>query len=178
MAIKSETKNWPHVIIDFLYKKYSETWTELNNFLYNNLNLSDNNTTHKDKIKDILNSLKDKGYLNWKVIKLKDDGTWEKDHYEDEFQKLPGLTLKNHRVEAQLTIDGLDYAIELEREKQKHNIYKFSTPTSVVFAVLAFAVSFMTYLRGCDGCSQQRPLQLQLPKEITIDTLSLKKVHI
>lgn len=178
---KSETKNWPHQIIDFLYQHYTEAETELNNFLYTDLQLDKSNTTHKDKIKELLDRLQDKQYLTWKANKTAINEKGEEyvvSDFTKEFHELPGLGLKDARLEAQLTLDGLDYAIELKRERQKHRIYKYSTPMSVLFAALAFSVSLMTYLRGCDQSNQSQQIQLQLPTEVKIDSLSLKKVHI
>jgi len=166
--MKSETKNWPHEIIDFLYKHYSETWTELNRFLYEKLKLLDDNTTHKDKIKELLIALDKEGYLKWKVIKLKDDGTWEKDHYEEEFKTLSHLTFKNHRVEAQLTIDGLDYAIKLEREREQHesiittnNSVRGTNTKTWIIAALAAIFAALTFFKGCE---EDRQYKSQLNK--------------
>jgi hypothetical protein len=115
------------------------------------------NTTDKDNLKTLLDTMQDAGYLTWKVIKVEGDGKYDKwieDNYQDKFHTEPHLFLINHRVEAKLTIKGLDYAIELEREKQKHKTYMISTPASLVFAALAFLISAMTFIRGCK-CNQK-----------------------
>lgn len=156
---KIETKNWPHQIINFLYEHYGESYTELNRFLYEELNFESNNTTHKDNIKTLLIDLDSEGYVKWKVILMDEDyKTWKQDNYQEEFQKLPHLTLKNHRVEARLTIKGLDYAIELNRERQKHNIYKITTPLSTFFALTAAIMGIANY----KGCQKQPELKNQI----------------
>lgn len=154
---KTETKNWPHKIIGFLYDHYSETTTELNRFCYEKLEMSNDNTTHKDKLKDILIALEEKQYITWKVIETDLDGNWINANYKESFIKEPQLTLRKMRVEAQLTIDGLDYAIELERERIKHNIYIVATPLGTLFAFLAFTVSFATCINNCSKTEQQAP---------------------
>ena len=175
---KPETKNWPHEIVNFLYNHYSETTTELNRFLYTKLKLEKHNTTHKDKIRELLDQLEEKGYITWIANKMDDKGNSIDAKYRETFKNITNDGLDTARVEARLTLDGLDYAIELEREKIKHTIYKYSTPMSVMFAALAFGVSLMTYLRGCEQSNQSQQIQLQFPTTITIDTLLLKKVRI
>lgn len=159
---KTATKNWPHQLIKFLYDSYAEAPTSLNMYVYDHWGMKPDNTTHKDNLKTLLDTLHDAGYLTWKVIKVEGDGKydkWIKDNYQHQFKTEPGLVLLNHRVEAMLTIKGLDYAIELEREKQQHAAYMISTPTSLVFAALAFLISLFTFIRGC-SCNQKKEKEL------------------
>lgn len=175
---KLETKNWPHEIIDFLYRNYSETWTELNKFFYTKLKLEKHNTTHKDKVRELLDQLEEKGYLKWIANKMNDKNQSIDSNYRETFRNITNDGLDAARVEARLTLEGLDYAIELRRERQKHKIYKWATPLGTAFAFLAFTISLMTFLRGRDEKCPLQPIQLQLPTEIAIDTLSLRNVHI
>jgi hypothetical protein len=182
-------KNWPHQILETLRVHYSETTTDLTRFSTETLKISKDNRIKSEKIKDLLIFYEEKKYLTWKVLKnhpnINLTGNKEFWKSDPEYKKYFGThhkgideTFANNRVEAQLTPDGLDYAIELYRERQKHKIYKYSTPMSVMFAALAFSISLMTYWRGCDQKNQQQLIQLQLPTTPTIDSLSLKKVHI
>jgi hypothetical protein len=165
--MKSETKNWPHEIINFLYKHYSETWTELNRFLYTELKLEKHNTTHKDKIRELLDQLEDKGYLKWIANNMNDKNQSIDANYRETFKNITDEGLDAARIEARLTLDGLDYAIELEREKQKHNIYKWATPLGTFFAFLAFFVSLLTYIRGCNtnANGQASNVEIQLSEQ-------------
>lgn len=157
---RERPKNWPHQIIDFLYQHYTEAETELNRFLYEKLHLSDTNTTQKDKIKELLNNLQEKGYLKWKANKVEINEQGGEQVVADmtyDFHAKPNLGLKDARLEARLTLTGLDYAIELKRERQKHRTYMISTPASLAFALLAFLVSLLTFIRSCNQEDKEAP---------------------
>lgn len=160
--MKSETKNWPHKIVDFLYKRYSETWTELNRFFYSELKLEKHNTTHKDKIRELLDQLEEKGYLQWIANKMNDQNQVIDPYYRGTFKEIKDGGLEAARIEARLTLDGLDYAIGLERERQKHTIYKWATPSGALFAFLAFSISLLTYLRGCNAKADDPPPKVEV----------------
>ena len=55
------------------------------------------------------------------------------------------LTLTNTRVEGRLTIKGLDYAINFNRDKWKHIILVVSTILGTSFALIAALFSVLNY---------------------------------
>ena len=173
---KEKPKNWPHLIIDFLYQHYSETYTELNDFLYSDLKLEKHNTTHKDKIRELLDEMEAKKYIIW-IANLMDRKTNRSTNaqYRETFKGITNDGLDAARIEARLTLDGLDYAIELRRDRQKHRYFLTSTPVALVLSILAFGVSiWTTFIKPTGKPAPQKIELLQsdtIPIQIVPETL-------
>jgi len=172
-------KNWTHDIIENLRENYSETHTELNRFIIDRFGIKADDLTKAGKIAEILNDYDKKGYLNWKVGKITPthEGEFEyewdeglKPHeeaamgaYPDSYMGFKGykkyfgttfkgqdLNLKDYRVEAKLTIEGLDYAIELKREKVKYWFLLATGVLSTIFALTAAVMSIANFKKKSD----------------------------
>ncbi len=119
------TKNWPHEIILFLLDHYSETTTELNRFCKDNLLITETDLNAASKIRDILNNYEKANLLIWKAMIKNQEGRWEiyganKDYFgtvSNEGKKLDFIT---YRIEAQLTIAGLDYSLAIKAGNESH----------------------------------------------------------
>lgn len=116
-------KNLPHEIILLLYSHSSdvETNTVLNK-LINNSNIGRTEEVKAQKLRNILESLGAKDYLEWQVAK---DGPGLEgfytpmESYKTNFAK-GNETLLNNHISAHLTPTGLDYAIDIDRQRIQH----------------------------------------------------------
>ncbi|MCX6320107.1 MAG: hypothetical protein NTW29_22700 [Bacteroidetes bacterium] len=144
---RPKIKNWPHDILDYLLREYTEVPTYLNTFLYNELKLGKKDNRVKDKIKEILDLLRDKEYITWVAYSywIDENGNpHTKDDVTYDFHTKPGMVLNDVRIEAHLTIDGLEHAIELRRDRQKHSYFLFVTPFSILLSLSALGLSIWT----------------------------------
>ncbi|MBY0481870.1 MAG: hypothetical protein K2Q21_10970 [Chitinophagaceae bacterium] len=156
-------KNWTHDIIEELRDKYSETSTDLTRFFQEKFKIEKTDLVKAKKMKDLLVDFEGKRYITWKVGKMQLDGEGKPSTYEwDEGGITPyrgwknnfgtnsgkqDETLANNRIEAQLTIDGLDYAIKLKRDKNQFQIFKWTGIATAVFTGIAAIFSIANYFK-------------------------------
>lgn len=143
------TKNWPHEIILFLLDHYSETTTELNRFCKDNLLISETDLNAASKIRDVLNNYQKADLLTWKAMIKQQDGRWDiyganKDNFGTVSTDGKHLDFITYRIESQLTIKGLDYALSIKTGNESHEsvlvtnrISRRSGLWSAIFAGLA-----------------------------------------
>lgn len=140
------TKNWPHEIILFLLDHYSETTTELNRFCKDNLLIPERDLNAASKIRDVLNNYQKADLLTWKAMIKQQDGSWDiyganKDNFGTSSTEGKNLDFITYRIEAQLTIKGLDYALSIKTGNESHDSViktnRVSRRTSVLSAIFA-----------------------------------------
>ena len=148
-------KNWPHQIIIFLLNNYSETTTDISTFCVKTLGIDGDDLNVSNKIKVLLYSFERKQFLTWKIL-INKDGKWddslEKNIFGTDYEGIK-CNLNHVRVEAQLTLEGLDYALTLDKGNSEHtsliktNSYlRNSNLAYAVFSGLLLVVTaFQTY---------------------------------
>lgn len=179
-------KNWTHDTIERLRKDYSESDTDLTRFFLEKFSSYGNQELNKAmKAKELLIEFEEKGLIKWKVGKQQLDQSGNKSAYEydngeidlPEYQGYKGWkvvfgksnvhqeeTLLNNRIEARLTIDGLDYAIKLRRERWQYKIFLYTAIATAVFTGLAALFSGLQYYK------KQEPINVKLQDSIYLKT--------
>ncbi len=204
--------NWPYAIIEELLDKYGESESGLSRFLIETVGIPKHDLVRVKKIKAILENLKNEGILTWKAAqweKLGDTENWDwsnKDFFmallgNEEREKIGNL--ERTRVEAQLTLKGLDYATKLiQANKQYESVIKtnkFSRRNYIITPTLAFLTlcitafnlyktvksqkegeqkvqQLQTQVKAIDSSQQIHQISLK-NLQIRMDTLEKRKYH-
>lgn len=194
-------KNWTHDTIERLRLDYSESDTDLTRFFLEKFSSYGNEElTKAKKAKELLIEFEEKGLIKWKVGKQQKDATGQLTHYEFDdgvvsinySQNYKGWksnfgkanvhqeeTLLNNRVEARLTIDGLDYAIKVRRERIQYRIFLYTAIATAIFTGLAALFSGLQYYKKQEiiDVKLQDSIKIKIQQPLTIDLpLQVKQV--
>jgi hypothetical protein len=113
-------QNWPYAILEEILENYGESETDISRFLKDEIKIPGNDIVRALKVKDLLNQFESNGILSWKVCQRAKlpDGTfnWDwgnKEYYKENFGVSQTGGLDINRVEARLTLEGLEYATKI-----------------------------------------------------------------
>lgn len=153
MRAKNKEAVFPHSLMIYLLENYAapSRGVLLNDFLSKS-GIAKDDLVIAEKAKDLLSRLELRQLVFWHVSKI-NSKTQPLDEYKSELTTVI-TPFELYKVYAELTLDGIDYALKLVREKENFEstiLTNTSVRLNVFVAILFSLIVIVTQIRTCAG---------------------------
>jgi len=173
-----------HAILKHLYYNYplDDKKVEVNHFLINELGIGKNDIAQSIKIKDVLNHLKDKGFITWssraEVYGVFTFGEPAPVKPYPSHVRIDTMTLEFHHVYVTLTLDGYNYYSEVERNSELHqSIIKTNEKTVKMSRYTLFVAAAAIIVALLPFFKKEKDTVLTVPQPLKLDTVTTRPVQ-
>lgn len=181
----------PHeILLNLLRKHYSSNNLVSFNDLLINFKVGNSEKEKIYRIREVLVMLEKKGYLEWNISykiagydfitptdRVDDKDKFKKDFLSDDKLEVYNLSkLKGLQFNGKLTMDGLEYALDIERKKAERK----NNRISLRIAAFAFILSVGVFAKEIwqDKCTAEKLKNLKLQLKETDSSLQILKNQI